>query len=250
MEKISVAIITKDEELNIRQCLESVKWADEIVVVDSGSTDRTLEICREYNVSAYVEEWKGFSRQKNSAIQKTRNEWVLSLDADERVTPTLVREISRLMETGPRREGYFMARKNFFLGRWMRRCGWYPDFNLRLFRKSRGGFLERSVHECVKVQGEVGYLENALEHHTYRSLTDFLKRMDRYSRLGAEEMRKEGRRFRMADLLRPPFTFFQMYFLRLGFLEGYRGFLLSRLYSFYTFAKYAKLREIEENEKS
>jgi glycosyltransferase involved in cell wall biosynthesis len=246
MEKISVAIITKNEEANIRGCLESVRWADDIVVVDSGSTDQTLRICGEFPVRVFGEDWKGFARQKNSAIAKTRHEWILSLDADERVTEKLKEEIARTLDSGPLPNGYFLARRNYFLGKWIKHCGWYPDHNLRLFRKGRGFFEEREVHEKATVQGRVGYLQEPLEHHTYRTVSDFLLRLDRYSSLAAREMRREGRRFRYSDwLFRPPFTFLQMYVLRAGFLEGYFGFLLSALYSYYTFAKYSKLREIQ-----
>jgi glycosyltransferase involved in cell wall biosynthesis len=249
MNKISVAIITKDEERNIRECLESVKWADEIVVVDNGSTDRTKEICHAYSVRFYSEEWKGYPGQKNSAIDKTGNEWVLSLDADERVTPELRAEIFAEIKKGPAHDGYYIPRKNFFLGRWIRRCGWFPDHNLRLFRKSRGRFLEREVHERIDVKGTVGYLKNPMEHWTYRTVSDYLTRMERYSTLAAREMSREGREYHLHDaLLRPPFTFLQMFLLRAGFLEGYSGFLLSVLYSFYTFLKYSKLKELRERE--
>ena len=249
MEKISVTIITKNEERNIRDCLESVKWADEIVVVDSGSTDDTLKICKSIQARIYQEDWKGFSRQKNSAIEKAGNEWILSLDADERIPPDLRKEIQTILEQNPPEQGYFIARRNFFLGRWIRHCGWYPDYNLRLFRKSQGRFGERAVHERVEIQGKLGYLKHPLEHKTYCSLGDFIQRMDRYSTLAAAEMRSQGRSYRFSDaLLRPPFTFLQMYFLRAGFLEGYLGFLLSILYSFYTFLKYSKLKELSESE--
>ena len=249
MKKISVAIITKNEEANIRDCLESVRWADDIVVVDSGSTDQTLKICGEFPVRVFGEEWKGFARQKNSAIAKTRQEWVLSLDADERVTEELQKEIATTLESNPSLDGYFVARKNFFLGRWIKHCGWHPDYNLRLFRKERGLFEEREVHERVTVQGRIGYLKEPLEHYTYRTLSDFVRRQDGYSSLAAREMWGAGRRLRWTDLFfRPPFTFFQMYLLRAGFLEGYFGFLLSVLYSFYTFAKYSKLKEIQSLE--
>jgi glycosyltransferase involved in cell wall biosynthesis len=243
MEKISVAIITKNEEANIRECLESIQWADEVVVVDSGSTDQTLEICRQYRAQVFQEEWKGYARQKNSAIAKTRNSWVLSLDADERVPVELREEIAGI-SASKGLEGYFIARKNFFLGSWIKHCGWYPDYNLRLFRKGQGHFQEREVHERVEIEGETGRLRHPLEHHTYRSLSDFIQRLDRYSNLAAREMEKEGRRFRRTDLFfRPPATFLQMYLLQAGFLDGYLGFLLSVLYSFYTFTKYSKLKE-------
>jgi glycosyltransferase involved in cell wall biosynthesis len=250
MNKISVAIITKNEETNIRECLESLRFADEIVVVDNGSTDKTREICRKYGARVFEEDWQGFARQKNSAVAKTRNRWVLNVDADERIPAALQEEIARVLDRNSPVDGYFLARKNYFLGKWIRRCGWYPDFNLRLFRKDRGRFEDREVHERVQVQGEVGYLQNPLEHFTYRSLSDFIQRVDRYSTLAAREMRKEGRRFRYTDLfLRPPFTFMQMYLIRAGFLEGYFGVLLSILYSFYTFVKYSKLKELQNLEK-
>ncbi len=249
MKKISVAIITKDEERNIRECLESVGWADDIVVVDSFSSDRTVEICREFGARVFEEEWKGYPGQKNSALQKTRNEWVLSLDADERVNPELRREMESALCENPSVDGYFLARKNFFLGRWIRYCGWYPDRNLRLFRKSRGSFQERAVHEKVELRGKTADLQHPLVHETYRSLPEYFERMNRYSTLAAREMRREGRKCRLTDLLlRPPFTFVHMYVLRAGFLEGYFGLLLSVLYSFYTFAKYAKLRELAGSE--
>jgi glycosyltransferase involved in cell wall biosynthesis len=250
MEKVTVAIITKDEEGNIRDCLESVKWADEIVVVDNGSTDRTLSICQEYGARIFQEEWKGYSGQKNSAIEKAGNEWVLNLDADERVSPELRQEMQKGLEENQGVDGYWIPRKNFFLGRWIRYCGWYPDLNLRLFRKSRGRFGERAVHERLKLEGKALTLTHPLIHETYRSLSDFLRRMDRYSSLAAGEMLREGRKFRLIDpVLRPPFTFLQMYVLHAGFLEGYFGFVLSVLYSYYTFAKYIKLRELKKNDR-
>ncbi len=250
MEKISVAIITHNEERNIRDCLESVKWADEIVVVDNGSTDGTIKVCQEYRARVYQESWKGFSAQKNSAIEKTTNEWVLSLDADERIGPELRQEIEKVLQEEPPVDGYWIARKNYFLGRWIRYCGWYPDRNLRLFRKSRGRFTERAVHEKVEVQGKTATLIYPLVHETYRSLSDFLIRSDRYSTLAAGEMQRQGRRYRFGNaFFRPPLTFLQMYLLRAGFLEGYWGFLLSVLYSYYTFAKYAKLKDLGQRGK-
>jgi glycosyltransferase involved in cell wall biosynthesis len=250
MEKISVAIITHNEEKNLRDCLESVKWADEIVVVDDGSTDETLNICQEYKARVYQEGWKGYSAQKNSAIDKTTNEWVLSLDADERIGLELRQEIEDALQENPPVDGYWIARKNYFLGRWIRYCGWYPDRNLRLFRKSRGRFQERAVHEKVEVQGKTATLKHPLVHKTYRSLSGFLIRSDRYSTLAAGEMQRQGNTYHWWDVVfRPPLTFLQMFLLRAGFLEGYGGFLLSVLYSYYTFAKYAKLKELGPREK-
>lgn len=243
---MSAVIITHNEEDNIRECLESVKWADEIIVVDSDSTDGTEEICRAFGVNFIKESWKGFALQKNSAIEKATQDWILSLDADERITPELRKEIASLMESGNPKDGYFIARKNFFLGRWIKRCGWYPDYNLRLFQKGKGLFGIREVHEAVQLNGIAGHLKSPMEHHTYKSLEDFMKRLDRYSTLAAKELLKEKKTYGIFHIVfRPAYTFINMYLLRLGFLEGYYGFVLSVLYAFYTFLKYIKLLELQ-----
>lgn len=251
MEKISVTIITKDEEKNIRPCLESVKWADEIIVVDAGSKDQTPQICAEYGAKIFVEEWQGFGRQKNIALGKVKNEWVLNLDADERVTPELTAEIAEVLKGETRLNGFYIPRKNYFGQRWIRHGGWYPDYNLRLFRKGKGRFQERKVHEKVILEGKAGYLKNSLEHRTYYSVKEFLQRQDLYSDLAAQELLNEGRRYRFYDILfRPSWTFWQMYILRAGFLDGYYGFLLARLYAYYTLAKYSKLKELMHKDDS
>jgi len=247
---VSVAIITKNEEANIGDCLESVKWADEIIVVDSGSDDGTADICERYGVRFYTEPWKGFSAQKNSAIEKATKGWILSLDADERVTPELREEITALCESELAKDGFFIPRKNFFLGRWIRHCGWYPDYTLRLIRRGKGSFGDREVHESLSVRGDTGYLKHPMEHYTYKTISDYLKRLDRYSTLAARELLKEKRRYGVHHtVFRPLYTFFHMYIIRLGFLDGYFGFMLSILYSFYTFSKYIKLREFQVTEK-
>lgn len=249
MNKLSAVIITRDEERNIRECLESIKWVDEIVVVDSESADRTVDICREYTGKVFVEEWKGFGRQKNAAIERTENEWILNIDADERVVPGLKGEIKRFLEDETDFDGFYIPRKSFFLGKWIKHCGWYPDYNLRLFKKGKGRFNERGVHESARLDGKIGYLKNPLEHYTYDSISDFLERMDRYSTLSAREMFKDGRRAGFFDILfRPELTFLKMYFMKMGFLEGYRGAILSALYSAYTLSKYAKLWEMSERQ--
>jgi len=247
-ENVSVVIITRNEEDNIGDCLESVKWAGEVIVVDSGSTDDTQDVCRQYGVAFHIEPWKGFSQQKNSAIEKATKPWVLSLDADERVTLPLKGEIGVILSDPDSKDGYFIKRKNFFLGKWIKHCGWYPDYNLRLFRRGKGSFGMREVHESVDLDGPVGYLENPMEHHTYRSIDDFMGRLDRYSTLAARELLKENRRYGMHHIIfRPIYTFFNMYIMRFGILEGYYGFILSVFYSFYTFSKYVKLRELQDN---
>lgn len=243
-EKITVTIITLNEEANIRDCLESVQWADEVIISDSGSSDRTAEICSAFGARVFRDEWLGFGRQKNLCQERAANPWILNIDADERVTPELREEILRAVKEG-NKHGYYIPRKNYFGETWIRHCGWYPDYNLRLYRKTSGRFSEASVHESVAVNGETGYLKSPLVHRTYRDVPDFLKRMQRYSTLAAVDMQKAGRRASFSDLtLRPLFTFFKMYVLKGGFLDGMAGLALSSLYACYTVAKYAKLWEL------
>jgi (heptosyl)LPS beta-1,4-glucosyltransferase len=242
--KISATIITLNEEANIGACLESLDFADEIVVVDSGSCDRTAEICRAHSrVRFHEHAWLGFGCQKNLAAGLAVNDWIFNIDADERVSPRL-RESILGVDTAAG-SCYRVARENYFGERWIRRCGWYPNFQKGLYDKRECAFNEKSVHESVECRGKVGELQGNLVHKTYTGVTDYLRRMDRYSTLAAEELVKAGKRPGVAALLfKPLFTFVKMYFLKLGFLEGYTGFLLSMLYSHYTFYKYGKAVEI------
>lgn len=243
--KVSVTIITLNEEANIRQCLESVGWADEIIVSDSGSADKTVSICREYGAKVYEDAWHGYGKQKNLCAGRARNEWVLNIDADERITPELKDELQKIAPDSAK-AGWFIARKNYFGARWIRHCGWYPDYNLRLYRKDKGSFNEVRVHEAVTVDGTTGRLKNPLVHLTYRDIPDYFARMQRYSTLAAEELKGRGKRAGVVDIiLRPCFTFLKMYVLKLGFLDGAMGLTLSMLYARYTFAKYSKLREMQ-----
>jgi glycosyltransferase involved in cell wall biosynthesis len=249
MGQLSATIITYNEEKNIRDCLESLTWTDEIIVVDSFSTDRTLEICQEYTDRIYRERWKGYARQKNSALEKVSFPWILSIDADERVTPELKEEIAGILEDADKVDGYYLPRRNFFLGRWIRHGGWYPDYTVRLFKKGKGRFVPRKVHESAVISGTTGYLKNPLEHYTYKSVSEFLKRMDRYSTLSAREYFERGRRASPVRILVAPLlTFVRMYIIQRGFLDGYLGFLLSVLYSYYTLTKYAKLKELVDSQ--
>ncbi|HEX8960843.1 MAG TPA: glycosyltransferase family 2 protein [Geobacteraceae bacterium] len=243
--KITATIITFNEERNIGSCLESLAWADEIVVVDSGSTDRTGDICRANpKVRFSVHAWEGFGKQKNLAAGLASNDWILNIDADERVSPELRDSI--LSAPFGSCDGFRVARENYFGTRWIRHCGWYPDFNLRLYNRSRCRFSERAVHEAVECRGAVGSLSGNLLHYTYEGIGDYLRRMDRYSTLAAEQLLADGRRPGVADVaLRPLFTFVRMFLLKRGVLEGYDGFVLSCLYACYTFCKYAKAREAE-----
>ncbi|GAB6183324.1 glycosyltransferase family 2 protein [Thermodesulfovibrio hydrogeniphilus] len=242
---VSVAIITKNEEDNIRDALESVKDFEEIVVVDSFSTDKTVEICRLYTDKIYQIEWKGFAEQKQMAVDKTSLQWVLILDADERVTEELKEEIVEIIKKGDK-DGYFIPRKNFFLGKWIRHSGWWPDYTLRLSKKDKGRMENRLVHEKISLQGEAGYLKSPLLHFTYKSIEEFIEKMQKYSTLSALEiLNKKPSKYKVIVklILSPIFTFFKMYLLRLGFLDGLRGFILAILYSFYSFLKYAKVWE-------
>lgn len=244
MEDVSVTIITKNEEDNIVHCLESTKWASEVIVVDHFSEDRTVEISSRHGALVFRERWRGYGRQKNSAIEKAKGPWVLSIDADERVTSALRDEILATVGDRPKCNGYFISRKNFFCGQLVKHGGWAPDYNLRLFRKECGRFEERQIHEKAVVQGRVGFLTQAIEHHTYKSVGDYLKRLNLYSMLAAEDMVGSGKRARWHQpLLRPAYTFVKMYILRAGFLDGMVGLFLAVSYAYYTFLKYMRLRE-------
>jgi glycosyltransferase involved in cell wall biosynthesis len=239
---LSVVIITLNEEANLPRTLESVEWADEIIVLDSGSTDRTREIAESFHAKVFVEPWKGFAAQKNSALQKARSDWILSLDADEEVEPALAEEIRELLSRRPADTGFWIPRKNFFLGRWIRHGGFYPDPKMRLFRREAGAFEDRLVHEDVQIQGAAGRLRNHLLHHAYPTLESYLEHMNRYSSLGAQMTRAKGKgKFSLIDIvIRPRLTFFYNYIVRGGFLDGREGLLLHLYHANYVSWKYAK----------
>lgn len=244
MKDLSATLITRNESSNIRDCLETLQWVSEIVVVDQFSDDGTADMARSLGARVFQEPWHGFSAQKNLAVERARGPWILSVDADERLTPALQREIMTILEADGPEDGYHVARRNFFRGRWIRHGGWYPDYSLRLFRKGMGRFAERAVHERVVLQGRVGYLKEPMDHYTYASVGDYLIRMERYSRLAAGEIRSAGRRVGWGALLfRPVFTFLKMYGLKRGFLDGREGFFLAVSYAYYTFLKYYRATE-------
>jgi glycosyltransferase involved in cell wall biosynthesis len=246
MSKLSVIIITYNEEENIKHCLESVKWSDEIVIVDSFSSDKTVEIAREFTPKVFQNKWTNFSEQKNLALEKASNEWVLSVDADERATAKLKEEILTILNSEfPSFNGYYIPRRNHYLGRWIRHCGWYPNYKLRLFRRVKGRFNERTVHESVVVEGRKGHLKSHLNHYSYKNLSDHLGRIDKFSSLAAEEMFTQGKRARVFDLLFRPLTrFIKMYLINRGYLDGIYGLIVSLMGSFYVFMKYLKLWEL------
>jgi glycosyltransferase involved in cell wall biosynthesis len=247
MSQVSVIVIALNQEDNIVPCLETVRWADDIVLVDSGSQDRTLELARGYTDRIFSIDWPGFGAAKNYALDQAKGDWVFSLDTDERVSEALRDEIISMVRGKSPYAGYRLPRKNYFGGRWIKRLGWYPDYTLRLFRRDQGRFRERAVHEEVVVDGPVGVLHTPLDHYSYAGVSDYLARQDRYASLAAQEMLKEGRKPCAGELFwRPLSHFLKLYVLRLGFLEGRLGYTLALLGSLYNFLKYYYLRELRE----
>jgi len=248
-ERLSVTVITRDEERNVAEALERLGFADEIVVVDCGSADRTVEICRRYTDRVYHRDWTGFVDQKNFAVAQAAHDWILSLDADERPSPALVEEIERLREGGFDRRGYRIPRVAWFMGRWIRHGDWYPDFQLRLFDRRHGRWQGGRVHESVRLDAPPGVLRGEIEHYTYRSLSDYLRRLERYSTLAAEDYHARGRRASPARLtVNPPLTFLKNYLLRRGFLDGVPGLMVAAMAAASVFFKYAKLYELQRPE--
>jgi len=247
-QKVSVYVMTFNEEANIRDCLESVKWADEIVVMDSFSTDRTVEICRRFTDRIVQEKFAGFGALRNNAVAHCTHDWILSVDADERVTRELKEEVLRKLAKGPDADAYYVPRKSHFLGSWVRHCGWYPDYRQpQFFRKHKLKYREQLVHESFDLDGRIGYLNEHVLQYPFLNLAQFLKKMDRYSSLRAEEMAKDGKNFHVVQAVaRPAAMFCRMYVQKLGFLDGKIGFILSLLYGYYTMIKYIKLWEMRQ----
>lgn len=249
-QKVSAYVIAYNDEPNIRPCLESLRWVDELIVVDSYSTDATAKISREYTDKIFQHEFRGFGRLRNDAVAHTTHEWVFSLDTDERATSELGEEIRRLLKEGPAADAYFVPRRNFFLGRQIRHCGWYPDYRQpQFFRKGRLRYREEVVHEGFDVDGRMGYLRGHVLQYPFRDIDHYLAKMDRYSGLMAQRMAEQGRRFKAHQLFtHPTFTFLKMYVGRGGFLDGPPGLILSGLYAYYTFIKYAKFWELTKKD--
>ncbi|WP_447979704.1 glycosyltransferase family 2 protein [Candidatus Nitrospira bockiana] len=246
--KVSVYVIAYNDEPNMRACLESVSWADELIVVDSHSTDATEKISREFTDRVFQHDFHGFGRLRNEAVAHASHDWVFSLDTDERATPELRDEIYRVIGAPHAADAYFVPRKNYFLGRWIRHCGWYPDYRQpQLFRRGRLRYRDELVHESFDVDGRVGYLTGHVLQYPFRDLDHYLMKMDRYSDLMASRMVKDGRRFHPHQLVTHPlFTFLKMYVGRRGFLDGMPGLILSGLYAYYAFIKYAKFWELRK----
>jgi glycosyltransferase involved in cell wall biosynthesis len=252
---VSVAIVTLNEEENLPRTLTSVRWADEIVVVDSGSTDRTVEIAHTLGARVIERAWPGFAAQKNFAISQCTGTWILSLDADEELTPELQTQIRTMLASDPPIDAYYLRRRNLFLGRWIKHGGFYPDSKLRLFRRSAANFAltpqfeERPVHETIAFDGAAGTLDYDLVHNAYPALSTYIEHMDRYSGLGADLLVAKGRisrslpSFLLNIFVVPQIMFLWNYFFRLGFLDGREGLLLHLYHATYTSWKYAKAWE-------
>ncbi|MEN8134421.1 MAG: glycosyltransferase family 2 protein [Thermodesulfobacteriota bacterium] len=243
MTTVSAIIITKDEEANIRSCLESLSWVDEIIIVDSGSSDQTVEICREFTEQVFAHDWLGFGPQKNHALGYATCTWVLSLDADERVSNELRDEIMALKKE-PRHDAYEIPRLSSYCGRFINHSGWRPDYVLRLFRRDRAKFSDDLVHERVLFEGRVGRLQNDLIHFSFRNLEQVLAVVNRYSTLGAEQKYNNGQRSGLTKaVLHGLGAFISTYFLKAGFLDGKQGLMLAISNAEGTYYKYLKLME-------
>ena len=245
--KLSVTVITRNESANIAAALESVSWADEIIVVDSQSTDGTAAIARRHATRVEVRDWPGYSAQKNFAAALAVNDWILSIDADERVTPELAAEIQSVLDREPAARGYRVPRVTWYLGRWIRSTDWYPDYQLRLYDRRAGSWNGRRVHESVELQGPPGQLRHDLQHYAYRDLSHHLQTIDRYTTLAAEQWHADGRRTSVVELIvHPTLAFLRNSVLRGGIRDGAAGLLVSRLNAYYVFLKLAKLWEMRQ----
>ena len=245
MPGVSVIVITLNEAAHIEACLQSVAWADDVVVVDSGSTDGTPALARAKGARVVERGWPGYSEQKNFAAAEARHDWVLSVDADERVTPELAAEIKTRLDSSPTETGFRVPRVTWHLGKWIRTTDWYPDYQLRLYDRRRAKWASRRVHESVSAEGEVGRLRNDLQHYAYRDIGHHHQTMDRYTTLAAEEMHANGRRAGVFHLtIHPWAAFMRNYILRRGFLDGSAGFIISVMNAYYVFLKFAKLRSL------
>jgi glycosyltransferase involved in cell wall biosynthesis len=244
---VSVTVRTYNEESNIRECLESVAWADEIIVVDSESSDATVEIAREYTDKVIVRPWAGHIATSQFATDQAKNLWVFSIDADERVSPALRDEILSLDLEHTPHDAFDMPRLHFFMQRWIKHSGWYPDRNIRLFRKDRCSWGGYAPHDKIQVPGSLARLKHDLYHYIYRDLAHFASTKNSYSTLTAIDHNRTGRRATLVHFtLRPLYAFFHRYLVRLAFLDGLAGFVISVMEAHCVFMKYVKLYEIQQ----
>lgn len=243
--KISAAIITYNEERNVARAIESLRCCDEIVVIDSGSSDRTVELAQNHGARVIETHWRGYAAQKNFAVEACLHPWILSIDADEALSEALEGEIWQVKKNGPAFDGYTMPRLAQYLGRWILHSGWHPDRKVRLFHRDKAKWVGEFVHESVHVDGRVGHLETNLLHYTCSSLSEHLKTMDRYTTLAAEQIVSQRKPVRWRSMaLDPAWTFIKSYILQRGFLDGPEGLAIAYMAAIYTFLKYAKARNM------
>jgi len=244
--EISAVIITYNEEKRLEPALKSLEGvASEVIVVDAYSQDKTLKIAKKYTDKVFRRKWTNFADQKNFANNKASLPWILSLDADERLSSQLRQEILALKEEEPQVAGFSMPRQVFYLGKWIRHSGWYPDRKIRLFRKEKAHWEGEYIHEDLKIEGKVAKLKGAIHHFTYRNIQDHLDRINTFSELGAKKLYARGKKCRWYHLLFLPFfRLAKSYFLKAGFLDGFAGLIISVLNGYSIFIRYAKLKEI------
>jgi len=243
--KITATIITLNEERNIARAIESLRCCDQIVVMDSGSVDRTVELAEKLGAVVVEDSWRGYANKKNRAAERADNDWILSLDADEALSEGLEGEIWSLKKHGPTHDAYTMPRLAQYMGRWILHSGWYPDRKVRLYNRQKGVWRGDFVHESVKVEGRVGHLQSNLLHFTCESLSEHLRTMDRYTTLAAEELVHRKTHIGLSKLiLDPAWTFVRSYFLQRGFFDGMEGLTIAHMAAIYTFLKYAKARNM------
>ena len=244
MEKISVYVLTFNNERTIERCLKSLRWADEVVIVDSYSTDDTLEICRRFTDKVYQRQWTNHQEQYQHAADLTTNRWVMFVDADEEIPPALAREVrEELGRNNVEWDGYIAHRRTYYLRRWIKYGGWYPDYEIRLYDRNKGQW-EGGLHAKVTVDGRLKTLKNRYHHYTYRDISDQIQTIDRYSQIASEDMMQGGKRFSLVHmLLNPPFRFIKEYIFKRGFLDGIPGLVIIVSTMFYVFIKHAKLWE-------
>lgn len=248
--KISATIIAFNEERNIARVIESLRCCDEILVLDSGSNDRTVEIAGKHGARVEEASWHGYAAQKNIAAGLAANDWILSLDADESLSEALEAEIWQIKKAGPEFDGYTMPRLAQYLGRWILHSGWYPDRKVRLFNRNKATWVGEFVHESVKVNGAVGHLESNLLHFTCNSLSEHLRSMDGYTTLAAQEIVERGKNADISKLLLdPPWTFLRTYVIQRGFLDGVEGLAIAYMAALYNFVKYFKARQMSPGRK-
>jgi glycosyltransferase involved in cell wall biosynthesis len=249
MPKLSVTIITKNEEANIERALMSVPFADEIVVVDSGSSDNTCAIAKTYTDRVLFNEWPGHVKQKQFAVDAATHDWILSIDADEQVSDALADKIQKLMATDPDADAYEVNRRSNYLGQWIRHSGWYPDRRIRLFHRAKATWAGTDPHDWVICKGTTQKIDADLLHYPYRDVQDHLDTINRYTSIMAGRLYEKGRRASILDILfRPPFVFVKKMILKAGFLDGYAGFVIAVTSAVSVFFKYVKLRRLQKKE--